>query len=174
MHGFQLWVNLPQDDKMMKPRYQEIPGAQIPKATSADGLVTVKVIAGEAMGQKAVIETRTPIIYCITGSSRAVSRNNRCRVTTTRSPTLSKEKDHFGAESERAQTGRWFCSRRTAIEVTIENPVGAKATLEVLLIGGLPLNEPVARYGPFVMNTEREIHQAFEDYRLGRMGAIEG
>src|SRR3989440_6026845 len=63
MHGFQLWVNLPRRDKMMKPRYQEIPASQIPKATSADGLVTVSVIAGEAMGAKAVIETRTPIIY---------------------------------------------------------------------------------------------------------------
>src|SRR5216684_3421360 len=63
MHGFQLWVNLPQRDKMMNPRYQEIPNSQIPKATSADGLVKVSVIAGEAMGQKAVIETRTPIIY---------------------------------------------------------------------------------------------------------------
>src|SRR5436853_4608580 len=63
MHGFQLWVNLPQRDKMMNPRYQEISNAQIPQATSLDGLVTVRVIAGEAMGQKAVIETRTPIIY---------------------------------------------------------------------------------------------------------------
>ena len=50
MHGFQLWVNLPQRDKMIKPRYQEIPSAKIPKATSADGLVSVSVIAGEAMG----------------------------------------------------------------------------------------------------------------------------
>src|SRR5205814_7056685 len=63
MHGFQLWVNLPRRDKMMKPRYQEISNSQIPKATSFDGLVTVRVIAGEAMGQRAVIETRTPIIY---------------------------------------------------------------------------------------------------------------
>src|ERR671917_422498 len=63
MHGFQLWVNLPKRDKMTKPRYQEIPASQIPKATSDDGLVTVSVIAGEAMGQQAVIETRTPIMY---------------------------------------------------------------------------------------------------------------
>jgi redox-sensitive bicupin YhaK (pirin superfamily) len=63
MHGFQLWVNLPQRDKMIKPRYQEIPSSRNPKATSADGLVSVSVIAGEAMGEKAVIETRTPIIY---------------------------------------------------------------------------------------------------------------
>ena len=55
LHGFQLWVNLPKRDKMMKPRYQEIPSSQIPKATSTDGLVTVNVIAGEALGQKAVI-----------------------------------------------------------------------------------------------------------------------
>src|SRR3989440_6265069 len=63
MHGFQLWVNLPQRAKMIKPRYQEIPSSRIPKATSPDGLVSVSVIAGEAMGEKAVIETRTPIIY---------------------------------------------------------------------------------------------------------------
>src|ERR1043166_3428690 len=63
MHGFQLWVNLTQRDKMAKPRYQEISSAKIPKATSADGLVSVSVIAGEALGEKAVIETHTPIIY---------------------------------------------------------------------------------------------------------------
>ena len=63
MHGFQLWVNLPQRDKMIRPHYQEIPAAKIPTATSADGKVSVRVIAGEAMGVKAVINTRTPIIY---------------------------------------------------------------------------------------------------------------
>jgi hypothetical protein len=57
--------------------------------------------------------------------------------------------------------------------VRIENPADAKATLEVLLIAGVPLNEPIARYGPFVMNTEAEIQQAFEDYRQGRMGVID-
>src|SRR5229473_6435348 len=76
MHGFQLWVNLPQRDKMIKPRYQEIPGSQIPKATSADSLVSVSVIAGEAMGEKAVIETHTPIIYLHSGSSQEAWRLN--------------------------------------------------------------------------------------------------
>ena len=56
--------------------------------------------------------------------------------------------------------------------VRIENAAEAASTLEVLLIAGVPLNEPVARYGPFVMNTEREIQQAIEDYQLGRMGEI--
>lgn len=57
-------------------------------------------------------------------------------------------------------------------EVRIENPADAQAALEVLVIAGAPLNEPIARYGPFVMNTDAEIDQAFEDYRQGRMGAI--
>jgi redox-sensitive bicupin YhaK (pirin superfamily) len=57
--------------------------------------------------------------------------------------------------------------------VRIENTAHANTPLEVLLIAGMPLNEPIARYGPFVMNTEAEIHQAFEDYRRGRMGAID-
>ncbi|MEP6994977.1 MAG: pirin family protein, partial [Acidobacteriota bacterium] len=58
MHGFQLWVNLPRRDKMMAPRYQEIPAARIPEATSADGAVAVRVLAGEALGSRAVIDTR--------------------------------------------------------------------------------------------------------------------
>ena len=63
MHGLQLWVNLPKKDKRMRPRYQEIPAGADPAAKSADGTVSVKVLAGEALGQKAVIETRTPILY---------------------------------------------------------------------------------------------------------------
>ena len=63
VHGLQLWVNLPQRDKMIAPHYQEIPSTQIPVATSEDGKVSVKVIAGEALGVKAAIETRTPILY---------------------------------------------------------------------------------------------------------------
>ena len=78
----------------------------------------------------------------------------------------------FGAEGERGADGQMVMFAPDGDEVRIENPADAKTTLEVLLIAGVPLNEPIARYGPFVMNTEREIHQAFEDYRLGRMGAI--
>jgi redox-sensitive bicupin YhaK (pirin superfamily) len=63
VHGFQIWVNLPARDKMIEPRYQEIPRTRIPEAASADGLARVRVIAGEALGARAVIETRTPIAY---------------------------------------------------------------------------------------------------------------
>jgi quercetin 2,3-dioxygenase len=172
MHAFQLWVNLPKRDKLMKPRYQEIPSSQIPKATSADGLVTVSVIAGEALGRKAVIETRTPIIYL------------HYRIEPGGSVTQQVPRDYngfvyvidgegkFGAEGERAVDGQMVLLAQDGDEVLIENPSDAKSTLEVLVIAGSPLNEPVARYGPFVMNTREEIYQAIEDYRMGKMGEI--
>jgi redox-sensitive bicupin YhaK (pirin superfamily) len=80
---------------------------------------------------------------------------------------------YFGAERERAVDGQMVMFAQDGNVVRIENPEDADVPLEVLLIAGVPLNEPVARYGPFVMNTEREIRQAFEDYVRGRMGAIE-
>lgn len=174
MHGFQLWVNLPQREKMMKPRYQEIPAARIPKATSAEGLVTVSVIAGEAMGQKAVIETRTPIVYLhyrIAPSGVAIqhvpSGYNAFAY-------IVDGAGLFGAERERGGDGQMVLFAQDGDEVRIENPADARNTLDVLLIGGLPLHEPIARYGPFVMNTKAEIYQAIQDYQEGRMGAIIG
>jgi redox-sensitive bicupin YhaK (pirin superfamily) len=172
MHGFQLWVNLPKRDKMMNPRYQEIPNSRIPRATSADGRVTVSVIAGEAMGEKAVIETRTPIIYLHyriepggTATQQVPSDYNAFAY-------VVEGAGLFGAEGERAGRGQMVRFAQDGDEVRLENSADAKAMLEVLLIAGVPLNEPVARYGPFVMNTQAEIRQAIEDYRLGRMGAI--
>ena len=172
MHGFQLWVNLPRAEKMTKPRYQEIPNSRIPKATSSDGLVTVRVIAGEAMGQQAVIETRTPIIYLhyrIKPGGAVVQRvprdNNAFAY-------VVEGEGRFGRGAERGVDGQMVMFAPDGDEVRIENPSAAETTLDVLLIAGVPLHEPIARYGPFVMNTEAEIHQAFEDYRRGRMGAI--
>jgi redox-sensitive bicupin YhaK (pirin superfamily) len=170
MHGFQLWVNLPKRDKMIKPRYQEFPSSQIPRVTSAEGLVTVKVIAGEAMGHKAVIETRTPIMYLhysikpggVVTQSVPTDFNTFAYVIDGRGL--------FGPERERGEDGQMVLFAHDGDEVRIENPSDATATLEILLIGGVPLNEPVARYGPFVMNTREEIIQAFEDYQFGRGG----
>jgi redox-sensitive bicupin YhaK (pirin superfamily) len=170
MHGFQLWVNLPKRDKMMKPRYQEIPGAQIPKVTSADGLVSVSVIAGEAMGRKAVIETRTPIIYLHYSIKPGGVATQQVSSTYNTFAYIVDGEGLFGAERERAKDGQMVLFAQDGNEVRIENT--GNATLDVLLIGGMALNEPIARYGPFVMNTEDEIRQAFEDYRLGRMGEI--
>jgi len=172
MHGFQLWVNLPKQDKMTKPRYQEIPNSQIPKATSADGLVRVSVIAGEAMGEKAVIETRTPIIYLHYRIEPGGVATQQVPGAYNAFAYVVEGEGLFGAENERVADGQMVMFAQDGNEVRIENPANAKGTLEVLLIAGVPLNEPVARYGPFVMNTEGEIRQAIEDYQLGRMGTI--
>ncbi|HET6669639.1 MAG TPA: pirin family protein [Pyrinomonadaceae bacterium] len=172
MHGFQLWVNLPQRDKMMNPRYQEIPNAQIPKATSPNGLVTVSVIAGEAMGEKAVIETRTPIIYLHYRIKPGGAATQQVPGAYNTFAYIVEGEGLFGAEGERGVDGQMVLFAQDGDEVRIENPADAKATLEVLLIAGIPLNEPVARYGPFVMNTQAEIRQAIEDYQHGRMGTI--
>lgn len=172
MHAFQLWVNLPKRDKMMKPRYQEIPSVQIPKATSSDGLVEVTVIAGEALGQKAVIETRTPIFYLHYRIKPGGSISQTVPGAYSTFAYVVEGEGKFGPEKERGSDGQMIMFAQDGDEVRIENPADATATLDVLLVAGLPLNEPVARYGPFVMNTREEIYQAIEDYRLGRMGAI--
>ena len=173
MHGFQLWVNLPQRDKMMNPRYQEIPALQIPKGTSADGLAVVSVIAGEALGQKAVIETRTPIIYLHYKIQPGGAVVQQVASAYNAFAYVVEGEGLFGAQGEFASDGQMVLFAQDGDEVRIENPIGAKTTLEMLLIAGMPLNEPVVRYGPFVMNTENEIRQAIEDYRLGRMGQID-
>lgn len=172
MHAFQLWVNLPSRDKMTKPRYQEIPSSKIPNATSADGLVTVNVIAGEAMGQHAVIETRTPIMYLhykiAPGGAVAQPLPNDYNAFAY----VVDGEGSFGSNGKRAGDGQMILFALDGEDVKIENLADAGGDLEVLLIAGVPLNEPMARYGPFVMNTQEEIHQAFDDYSQGRMGEI--
>jgi redox-sensitive bicupin YhaK (pirin superfamily) len=149
-----------------------IPSSRIPKATSGDGLVSVSVIAGEAMGEKAVIETRTPIIYLHYRLEPGGVATQQVPHDYNAFAYVVDGAGLFGAEGERGSDGQMVMFAPDGDEVRIESPADAKATLEVLVIAGAPLNEPIARYGPFVMNTEAEIHQAFEDYRRGRMGAI--
>jgi redox-sensitive bicupin YhaK (pirin superfamily) len=172
LHGFQLWVNLPQQNKMMKPRYQEIPSASIPTATTDDGLVSVRVIAGEALGARAVIETVTPIMYLHFTLRPGGRVAQRVPQEYNAFAYIVDGEGAFGADGERAVDGQMVMFATDGDEVMIANPADAEAELDVLLIAGVPLDEPVARYGPFVMNTAAEIDQAIEDYRSGRMGAI--
>jgi redox-sensitive bicupin YhaK (pirin superfamily) len=173
LHGFQLWVNLPQRDKLMKPRYQELPSESIPRAQTEDGLVSVRVIAGEALGERASIETRTPIIYLhytLQPGARIVQPVPR---EYNAFAFVIDGAGRFGADEETATDGQMVLFAQDGEEVTINVPADATEALDILLIAGVPLNEPVVRYGPFVMNTQAEIYQAFEDYRSGRMGAID-
>jgi hypothetical protein len=158
---------------MMKPRYQEIPAQRIPTAQTNDGLVTVKVIAGESLGAKAVIETQTPIMYLhFTLQPGGTVVQPVPKEYNAFTYVLDGE-GLFGADKECAGDGQMVLFAQDGEEVAIANPSDAKSALDVLLIAGVPLNEPVVRYGPFVMNTQAEIIQAIEDYHNGRMGSID-
>jgi redox-sensitive bicupin YhaK (pirin superfamily) len=171
MHGFQVWVNLPARDKMMWPHYQEIPKTGVPEALSADGKVKVRVIAGAALGKSAVIETRTPIYFLHYtlqpggANTQAIPAGHNALVY------LISGEARLGAEQKPVHEGQMaMLGDGDQIRLAVADETAAPADL--LLLAGVPLNEPVARYGPFVMNTREEIEQAFRDYQSGRMGSI--
>lgn len=172
VHGFQVWVNLPSHLKMTQPRYQEIPAARIPKAQSPDGLARVTVIAGEALGVRAVIDTHTPILH------QDWALEPQADVVVPQPAELHLvayvfegavrlgDGDALVGEGQLAVLGPGDTVRLRGAGSAAHGPA------RVLLLGGVPLGEPVARYGPFVMNTEGELRQAFHDYQSGRMGEI--
>jgi quercetin 2,3-dioxygenase len=166
MHGFQLWVNLPRRDKMMNPRYQELRASEIPTAKSGDGKVIVTVIAGESLGVKASIDTRTPIMYLHVRLAPGAKFTQAIPENYNVFAFLISGEAKFGDRVARENDMVLFA--RDGDTVTIATDKGA----ELLLIGGVPLNEPIARYGPFVMNTMGEIRQAMIDYQSGRFGEI--
>jgi len=167
-HGFQIWVNLPARLKMTRPRYQELGAEQIPAAASADGLAKVKVIAGAALGVRAAIDTLTPIVYqdwsLEPGAdvTLPIDSEQRVLVYVFQGDVRVGDAEKPVADGQLAVLGAGDAVRLR----------GGRSSARLLLLGGVPLGEPVARYGPFVMNSEREILQAFDDYRSGRMGEI--
>ncbi len=166
LHGFQLWVNLPRRDKMMQPRYQELRADEIPSAASADGKVTVKVITGESLGTRATIDTRTPIVYLHVRLAAGARFTQAIPAAYNAFAFVIGGEAAFGDRVARENDMVLF--DRDGDDVTIASETGA----ELLLIGGVPLHEPVGRFGPFVMNTPGEIRQAMIDYQTGRFGEI--
>jgi len=172
MHGFQLWVNLPARAKMTPPRYQDIPRDQIPTATTPDGRVVARVIAGEAMGLRARVDTRTPITFLHftirdTGTiDQPFVRSHNVVAY------VFQGEGAFGRDSVPASAGFAVRFASDGELVRVAHAGRGIEPLEVLVIAGEPLAEPVARYGPFVMNEPREIDEAVRDYRSGRMGRI--
>ncbi len=173
MHGFQLWVNLPAKEKMMHPRYQEVQGSGIPAATSADGLVQVKVIAGESLGASAVIDTVIPIAFLHFTVQPGGSLRQALPVGANAFAYVLQGRGFFGTEQVAALRGQAVLFQGEGEAVQFSAPASAGEPLSFLLLAGQPLREPVARYGPFVMNTREEIMQAVEDYQRGRMGVID-
>jgi redox-sensitive bicupin YhaK (pirin superfamily) len=171
LHGFQLWVNLPKGDKMVEPRYQEIPSSLIPVAKKSDGRVTVKIIAGEALGNRAVIDTRTPIMYLhfiLQPNGEIVQHVPKDY---NAFAYVINGVGYFGKNEQSAQRGQMVIFARDGEELSIRAPADATTSpLDVLLLAGVPLKEPIVQYGPFVMNTSEEIYQAIEDFRSGKIG----
>jgi hypothetical protein len=171
VHGFQIWVNLPARLKMMQPRYQELSAARIPGAATEDGRARVRLIAGEALGAKAAIETQTPIVY------QDWSLDDGADVTL---PLAANQRALVYVFDGEVEVGQGSDDTRRAksgqLAVLGDGDAvrlrGVPGGGRLLLLAGVPLHEPVARYGPFVMNTADELETAFRDYQTGRMGEI--
>lgn len=166
MRGFQLWINLPAKDKMTAPAYQEYAPDRIPQAAPAPG-VRAKVIAGEVAGVRGpIVQPATDPVYLdltVEAAARLVQA-------------LPPDHSAFVFVYEGAlRVGEGAdAATVSAKELAVLSP-GAQVVLEgreaesrAILVAGRPLREPVARYGPFVMNTREELMQAFADYQSGR------
>jgi len=173
LHGFQLWVNLPKKDKMIKPRYQDIVSKNIPIVKSSDGKVQVKVIAGESMGKHAVIDTKIPIMYLHFTIQPGGKIIQQIPKNYNAFAYVASGVGLFGLEQRNVNKEQAIFFERDGDEITIATPKDAMTPLEVILLGGIPINEPVKRYGPFVMNTDEELQQAISDYKNGKMGLID-
>src|SRR6185437_9530479 len=171
-HGIQLWVNLPKAKKWSAPRYQDIRSGQVGLASSQDGGALVRVIAGGIEGVEGPGVTHTPITLAhlsITPGARVelpwrkdfnalvYVLNGRGTVGAGDRPVKSAQTAVFGAGD-------------TIVIAADQQQDSRHPTMDVIVLGGEPIREPVVHYGPFVMNTEEEIRQALLDFRAGKMG----
>ena len=160
MHGFQIWINLPAKHKMMEPRYQDVPAKESP-TVEKDG-VWARVIAGECLGVNSSIDTIVPIEYIHVKMSKNTTLEKRI------SDSLNSMIYVFGGklsiQDEVINDGELALLSEGG-EILIES----EEESEFLILAGPELNEPIARHGPFVMNTQQEIQQAFIDYHNGTL-----
>ncbi|MGH9044260.1 MAG: pirin family protein [Acidimicrobiales bacterium] len=171
-HGVQLWVNLPASQKLIDPRYQDIEPGAVALLSSTDGGALVRVIAGELGEHRGPGMTRTPITLVhatlAPGSHLVIPWRPDFNA-------LVYALDGSGAlgdgRTEISKSQLAVLGPGGAIALWGPEPKGQSA-LEVLILGGRPIGEPVAAYGPFVMNTRAELAQAFDDFRAGRLGTI--
>ncbi len=173
-HGVQLWVNLPRDLKMAAPRYQDLASSEVSLLSSSDGGALIRVIAGELEGHRGPGDTYSPIIY----AHATISAGARIEVpwptdfnalvyALSGTGTVGAD-DAPIAEGQMAVLG---AGDHLTIAAAARQDQRAP-DLDVLLLGGRPINQPIFHYGPFVMNTREEVIQAVEDFQAGRMGVI--
>ncbi|RKN43127.1 pirin family protein [Streptomyces hoynatensis] len=173
-HGLQLWVNLPARDKMADPRYQDIRGGSVRLLTSGDGGALLRVIAGELDGHRGPGVTHTPITMIHASVSPGAE------VTLPWRPDFNALAYGLAGQGFAGPGSRPFAMGQAVVfgegdTLTIRaagTQDSRSENFEVVLLGGLPIREPVAQYGPFVMNSHAELAQAFEDFKAGRLGRV--
>lgn len=173
-HGFQLWVNLPAKLKWNPPRYQDIRGRAVSPLSSPDGGALLRVIAGEVAGHRGPGDTYTPMTMVHATLSPGARLDlpwrrdyNALVYVLAGAGTVGQDRHHVRA-GQLAVFGQG-----DAVTVDAAPTQESRSPqLEVLVLGGRPIGEPVAWLGPFVMNTRDEVVQAYEDYQAGRLGSI--
>ena len=170
VEGFQIWVNLPADRKMTDPRYQEVPKARIPQVELDDGRAVVRLIAGRAHGVEGAVETTSPILY----AHATVQPGGRADLPAAAGMNAMVYVIHgsgsVGVDDRPVRQYELAVLEHDGDAVHLV--AGDDEPFDVLVLAGEPLREPIARYGPFVMNTRQQIVDAFEDYQAGRLGSI--
>jgi hypothetical protein len=169
MEGFQLWLNLPARDKMAKPWYRDIPAEELPRVTTPGGAV-VQVIAGSSHGVSGAVQRDgTQPLYLDIALPKGASFDQLLPA--------GHNAFLYVFRGEVVVEGKAVPATKMAI---LSNPAGAdgvrihaSSDARVLLIAGRPLGEPIAQYGPFVMNTQAELQQAVEDFRAGNFEGIQ-
>ena len=173
-HGIQLWVNLPKVQKWAPPRYQDLRATEVSLLSSADAGALVRVIAGEVAGHAGPGQTYTPMTMLHTTLAPGAALDLPWREDFNALAYVLAGAGSAGVEKIAVSTGQLVVfGPGDAIRLEASKGQESRsAELEVLLLGGRPIGEPVAWYGPFVMNTRAELMQAFEDYQAGRLGTI--
>jgi redox-sensitive bicupin YhaK (pirin superfamily) len=173
-HGLQLWVNLPRSAKMNPPRYQNLVADGVALLSSDDGGALLRVIAGELGGHSGPGSTHTPITMVHATIAPGASMTLPWRRDFNALAYVLSGRGTVGEEKRPVRTGQLTVfGQGGSLTISADASQDANAVaLEVILLGGEPIQEPLAWYGPFVMNTQRELMQAVEDYQKGRLGVI--
>ncbi|HET6211851.1 MAG TPA: pirin family protein [Micromonosporaceae bacterium] len=174
-HGVQLWVNLPAAQKFLPPNYQDIHASDVRLLSSEDGGALVRLIAGSLGAHHGPGITRTPIVYAHATVSPGARLALDWPADFNALVYVLSGRGYAGPERRPLDEGQLAVfGPGTAIEVQAADaqPQSAPGGWDILLLGGLPIREPISRYGPFVMNTREEIIQAVEDFQAGRLGVI--